>query len=135
MSGYGMNVGFRPSTRPIRLVARILVQPTVLGMERQHGIDTTDRIVRVKTMWNFLVSIFIATIVAISSVACASTPCDGVNRSLSKERIVVLSPVIAKQLHVSTVDVLQSFRMDRWSIIYVETHESDEAFLFYADDP
>lgn len=85
-------------------------------------------------MWNFLVSILIATIVTISSVACAA-PCDGVTRSLSKERAAALAPVIAKQLHVSSVDVLQSFRVDNWSIIYVDTHESDEVFLFYGGDP
>ena len=31
--------------------------------------------------------------------------------------------------------MLQSFRVDGWSIIYVDTHQSDEAFLFYARDP
>ena len=46
-----------------------------------------------------------------------------------------LTPVIAKQLQVSKVDVLQSFRMDSLSIFYVDTHEADEAFLFYAGDP
>jgi hypothetical protein len=33
------------------------------------------------------------------------------------------------------VDVLQSFQLGRWRILYVDTHQSDEAFLFYSSDP
>lgn len=33
------------------------------------------------------------------------------------------------------VDVLQSFKVDAWSIVYVDTHQADAAFLFYAKDP
>ena len=36
---------------------------------------------------------------------------------------------------MSSVDVLQSFQLGRWSIVYVDTHESDSAFLFYSNDP
>lgn len=85
-------------------------------------------------MWNLIVSILVANLVATTSVACAS-PCDGVDRSLSKERSSKLAPVIAKQLHVASVDVLQSFGVGSWSVILVDTHESDEPFLLYAADP
>ena len=34
-----------------------------------------------------------------------------------------------------SVDVLQSFRLGSWDIIYVDTHQTDEAFLFYPQDP
>jgi len=43
--------------------------------------------------------------------------------------------VIAKQLHAQKVDVLQAFRFDGWTILYVDSHEADEAFLFYSHDP
>lgn len=89
---------------------------------------------RQRDMGNFIASILIATIVAISSRVYAS-PCDGVNRVLNKEHTATLAIVIANQLHVASVDVLQSFKLDGWSIIYVDTHEADEAFLFYASDP
>jgi hypothetical protein len=36
---------------------------------------------------------------------------------------------------VPSVTVLQSFRLDDWRIIYIDTHQSDETFLFYAHDP
>jgi hypothetical protein len=69
------------------------------------------------------------------SAARAVSPCDGVDRSLTVEHRSAWAPEIAKQLSVSSVDVLQSFRVDGWNIIYVDTHQSDEVFIFYARDP
>jgi hypothetical protein len=59
---------------------------------------------------------------------------------LSGERKAVLAPRLTEQLKgklpdVSTVDVLQAFRQEDWTILYVETHVSDEVFLFYSGDP
>ena len=34
-----------------------------------------------------------------------------------------------------TVDVMESFRFDGWSVLYVDTHETDDAWLFYSGDP
>lgn len=62
-------------------------------------------------------------------------PCDGVNRNLTRDHATALASAIAKQLKMASVDVLQSFIVGNWSIIYVDTHESDEAFLFYKDNP
>jgi hypothetical protein len=70
-----------------------------------------------------------------ASSGWAASPCDGVIRSLSNERKTALAPAIAKQLNASNVDVLQSFQSGGWSIIYVDTHQADEAFLFYSHDP
>ena len=85
---------------------------------------------------------FLATILAFAvvltmtvSAACAAPPCDGVNRKLTNQRKAALARPIAKQLRVLAVDVLGSFRVGGWSIIYVGTHQSDQAFLFYAHDP
>jgi hypothetical protein len=69
------------------------------------------------------------------SVAHAGSLCDGVDRSLTTEHRSAWAPEVAKQLSVSSVEVLQSFRLDGWNILYVDTHQSDEAFLFYARDP
>jgi hypothetical protein len=85
-------------------------------------------------MYNFLISMLIAAIITTSSAACA-LPCDGVDRSISKEYVDILATAIAKQLKVASVEVLQLFKIDSWSIVYVDTHESDEAFLFYENDP
>src|SRR5271168_3585878 len=76
-----------------------------------------------------------AVLVACTSSAHAVSPCDGVDRGLTAAQQSAWAPEVAKQLSVSNVDVLQSFRVDGWSIIYVDTHQSDEAFLFYARDP
>jgi hypothetical protein len=64
-----------------------------------------------------------------------TAPCSGVDRGLTNARKSVLAPALARQLHVSTVDVLQSFAEFDWSIIYVETQESDPPFLFFSGDP
>lgn len=77
-----------------------------------------------------------AVFVLVASTACAAPPpCGGVIRSLTDVRKAALAPAIAKQLHVPHVEVLQYFQAGTWDIIYVETHQSDEAFLFYAHDP
>jgi hypothetical protein len=78
----------------------------------------------------------LALLAMTASLAHASaSPCDGVSRELSNSRKASLAPVIAKQLGVSAVDVLQSFQLDTWDIVSVDTHQSDEVFLFYAHDP
>ncbi len=69
------------------------------------------------------------------SAALAASPCDGVDRSLTNDRKGAQVPAIAKQLKYKRVDVLQSFRDGNWQIIYVDTHESDNGFLFYSRDP
>jgi hypothetical protein len=67
--------------------------------------------------------------------AWSVSPCNNVDRSLTDSSKVALAPVIAKQLHAQKVDVLQSFRFDGWTILYVDTYDSDETFLFYSHDP
>jgi hypothetical protein len=84
------------------------------------------------------------------SVVAAATPCDGVNRRLTYQQKTLWAPAIAKQLKADkefpedfreallkapNITVLQSFRLDDWRIVYVDTHASDETFLFYPGDP
>lgn len=69
------------------------------------------------------------------AVAAAPTPCDGVDRSLSTAQKAQWAPAIAGQLGVAKVDVLQSFAIGEWRIVYVNTYQTDEAFLFYPKDP
>jgi hypothetical protein len=64
-----------------------------------------------------------------------SNPCEGVARLIIARKNQKLTRAIAKQLKLSTVDVLQSYKADGWSIIYVDTHVSDETYLFYSGDP
>ena len=77
----------------------------------------------------------LACIAAASLSAATASPCDGVERSLAKDRATVLARAVAGQLHLTGVDVLQSFRDAGWEILYVDTHRSDETFLFYPADP
>ena len=74
-------------------------------------------------------------LVGVTATAWAASPCAGVSRDLTSQRKAALAPEIAKQLRVRSVDVLQSFRLGGWEIIYVSTGESDEPFLFYSGDP
>ena len=64
-----------------------------------------------------------------------STPCNGVDRSLSESRKKELASAIAKQERLESVDVYQSFTADGWTIVYVDTHISDKPYLFYSGDP
>lgn len=83
----------------------------------------------------FAVAILISACGSPRAVKTDTLPCDGVDRSLTTERKSALSTAIAKQLNVSSVDVLQSFAEFGWNIIYVDTHNSDEQFLFFSGDP
>ncbi len=78
--------------------------------------------------------IFLSILIFLSTNAIA-TPCDKIDHRLNEQRKVELGTVISQQLQVTNIDVLQSFKLDAWSIILVDTHESDEAFLFYSGDP
>jgi hypothetical protein len=60
----------------------------------------------------------------ITGVVSAS-PCTGIDRTLTDAQKHAWAPVIAKQLHVANVDVLQVFREGDWRVIYVDTHVSD----------
>ncbi len=62
-------------------------------------------------------------------------PCDGIEQALPKTDKTELSAVVSTQLGASRVDILQSFRLGTWRIIYVDSHIADEAFLFFADNP
>lgn len=72
---------------------------------------------------------------AVPQFAWSASPCDGVDRGLTGKSRAEWAPVIARQFHAQKVDVRQSFRFEDWSIIYVDTHESDNAFLFYSHGP
>lgn len=86
---------------------------------------------------------FLAVAVLSLSISgvCFASPCDGVDRSLTDRQRTAWTPAIKKQLattllpDVARVDVLQSFRYNRWRIVYVDSHASDEIFLFYSGDP
>jgi hypothetical protein len=79
-------------------------------------------------------------IVAAISAPALATPCSGIDRTLTEDRKVSLSPIITQQVSrgfndVESVGVLQSFHYQDWYVIYVDTHASDDAFLFYKGDP
>jgi hypothetical protein len=75
-------------------------------------------------------------ILLLSTISVArATPCDGIDRGLTAERSAALARAIAEELHTKTVDVLQSYSNDSWSILYIDTHEADRAFLFFSGNP
>ncbi|MEW6562985.1 MAG: hypothetical protein AB1400_07120 [Pseudomonadota bacterium] len=53
---------------------------------------------------------------------------------------MLLAPIVKVQLEkelpdIQSIEVLQSFRFGYWYIIKVETHISDQGYLFYNNDP
>lgn len=77
--------------------------------------------------------LLLAGILAIPSVA--APPCETVDRTLTEQQKKDLESVFAKEIGVEEVEIRSAFRHGTWSIFGVETHESDEWFLFYAGDP
>lgn len=69
-----------------------------------------------------------------ASVAWAS-PCDSIDRTMGALRNTALAPALSRQLRARSVDVLQSYSSGSWSILYVDTHESDRAYLFFSGNP
>jgi hypothetical protein len=65
----------------------------------------------------------------------AENACTDVDRTLSKERVKALGPIIAKQLGAKHAEISQSFRFGGWIILYVSTGEADDAYVFYSGDP
>lgn len=96
--------------------------------------------------WRSAVMRYVIATIAffVAAPAVAAGVCDGVDRTLSPDRKRALAPIIASQLksrdlreHASdvAVEVLKSFKLDGWSIVYVSTGTSDGGFLFYSGDP
>jgi hypothetical protein len=79
--------------------------------------------------------IAIAMLAGLATGAGATTPCSGVDRSLTQAQKPVLASAAARQMGLSKVELLESFHLDAWRILYVSTGVSDNAFLFYGQDP
>lgn len=74
-------------------------------------------------------------------------PCSGVDRRLSDAQRQMLVPALERHLnkqlgqelgqviHLAAEDVFKSFRVGKWHIIYLNSHVSDEPFLFYRSAP
>ncbi|MBO9666412.1 MAG: hypothetical protein J7501_06320 [Bdellovibrio sp.] len=82
---------------------------------------------------------FIITVV-ISHKAMAAEVCNGVKRNLSTAQKNEYAIEVAKQLKrdnqaVQTVNVLESYQLDNWRILKVDTKVGDIAYLFYSDSP
>jgi hypothetical protein len=65
----------------------------------------------------------------------SATPCTGIDRTLTAAQKHTWAQAIATQMNLPSVDVLQVFRDGSWRVIYIDTHRSDNGFLFYRDDP
>ena len=63
------------------------------------------------------------------------SPCDQIDSSLDPNTRAALSGAMSTQLHVRRVDILKSFRCGSWTILNINTHQADPAFLFYRNDP
>jgi hypothetical protein len=77
-----------------------------------------------------LISLFLLSIASL-----AKGPCGDVDRSISDEQKKQLALALAPQLKVEHVEVLQSYRYNEWSIIYVENYETANTFLFFNGNP
>ncbi len=65
----------------------------------------------------------------------AATPCTAIDRGLTAIQKISYGRAVASDLHVPAVEVLQSFQLGEWRVLYAETGNSDETFFFFAGDP
>ncbi len=70
-----------------------------------------------------------------ASAALAASPCDGVDRRLSKADTTSLSSHIAAEFRDPGSKAARSFRFAGWRIVDMEFNNSDEGFAFYHGDP
>jgi hypothetical protein len=87
--------------------------------------------------------------IAVSLIAfhAHGSPCTGIDRALPESKKVIFAPAIEKHLNqkmmaqiseriaIAPSDILQLFREGRWHVVYVNTHISDEPYLFYSSSP
>jgi len=100
----------------------------------------------VKPLYGRLASIALAG-AASASFAATTSPCKGVDRSLTESQRRAYRPAIERHLNaqlaaglgeaisLTPADLFQQFRVGSWHIVYVNTTISDEAFLFYDGRP
>ncbi len=70
--------------------------------------------------------------------ALASTqtsPCDIATGKLNADYKSSLSSAISRQLGEAKVSILEVFQEGEWSIVYIDPHDADEAFLFFHGNP
>jgi hypothetical protein len=84
---------------------------------------------------------------SLAAIQAAAAPCTGVDRALPPQRKAVyakaveahlnrqLGPEVGQSISLEPSDVLQVFRVGTWHIVYVNTHVSDAAYLFYKAPP
>ena len=115
-------------------------QRIVHGLARQLGIGIRVHNNRRTEMLSFdtKIALFISILMLfVRPIYAAQThsACDGINREITSKSKVTLTSAIAKQLHVRTVEILESFKIDRWSIYYVNPIQADSVYVFYAGNP
>ena len=70
------------------------------------------------------------------AVSCANaSPCDRVSQPLTSAQRSNLSAAVAGQLQTVTAKILHAYRLGNWYLLYADTPDADEAFVFYRGDP
>ncbi|WP_023201837.1 hypothetical protein [Salmonella enterica] len=64
----------------------------------------------------------------------AKTPCTNMSDKLSVVQINSLQNNIKRQLKIEQLNILAFFKEQNVSIVYIETYDADEAFIFYSGD-
>ena len=64
----------------------------------------------------------------------APNPCDGIERGTQGEGREALGNLLARQLGVTEVQIIQSYRSDIWHVLAVES-DGERTYLVYAGDP
>lgn len=83
---------------------------------------------------NIAASLLLAA-VALLPLRAAADACAGVDRTLSEEDRSGLGAVVARQLQLRGVKLLQSLRSESWQVLHIAARDADNSFVFFAGDP
>lgn len=74
-------------------------------------------------------------VAAMLPLRVAADACAGVDRALSDEDKSSLVAVVARQLQLRGVKLLQSWRSESWQVLHIAARDADNSFVFFAGDP
>lgn len=73
--------------------------------------------------------------VAVLPLRAAADACAGVDRGLNDEDRAGLGAVVARQLQLRGVKLLQALRSESWLVLHIAARDADNSYVFFAGDP
>lgn len=79
--------------------------------------------------------ITIAVLLTGSLTVAEAGPCDRADQHLTAAQTAGFSRAVGAQLEVASAQILHSYRLGNWYLLYADPRVTDDTFLFYRGDP